>query len=210
MFIFLYSQKQKSEMLYKSWKPAGPQRNKDESTMIQSCCWSRPSTKDVKRRQTTRFLLHPWAGLPLWTTLEIESLCGSQLWVGPPGVVLLGVGLALTLTLLFPNVILLLVFIVVLLCSLPREHLTLHRDVHAAFLGHQEVFDLPGHAAVPQHENDPVGTHHEPTGERNKKKDVTKHGSALQQTANRFLYSSHLKVSYHTTTSETEVKTFKL
>lgn len=70
--------------------------------------------------------------------------------------------LSLALAFLFPSdVILLLVFSVILLSSLPWEHLTLHGDVHAAFLGYQEVFDLPGHTAISQHENDPVGSHHE-------------------------------------------------
>lgn len=60
--------------------------------------------------------------------------------------------------------ILLLVFGIVLLARLPREHLSLHRDVHAAILGHEEVFDLPGQTAVPQHEDHPVRAHHEPAG----------------------------------------------
>lgn len=92
---------------------------------------------------------------------------------------------SLALAFLFPgDVILLLVFSIVLLSSLPWEHLTLHCDVHAAVLGHQEVLDLPGHTAISQHENDPVGTHHEST-EREKKETntVTVHSSALQQTA---------------------------
>lgn len=46
---------------------------------------------------------------------------------------------------------------------------------------------------------------------KKKKKDVTEHGSALQQTVFCTLYSPHLKASYHTTyvnatTSETEVQ----
>lgn len=101
--------------------------------------------------------------------------------------VALRVTLFLALAFLFPsNVILLLVFSIILLGSLSREHLTLHCDIRAAFLGHQEVFDLPGHAAVPQHENDPVGTHHEST--EGKKKQIMSLCIAL-------LHSRPLKLS---------------
>lgn len=81
-----------------------------------------------------------------------------------PSTVPLWLSLALAFAFLFPaGVILLLVFSLILLRSLAREHLALHRHIHAALLGHQEVLDLPGHAAISQHENDPVGTHHEST-----------------------------------------------
>ncbi len=74
---------------------------------------------------------------------------------------LLAVRLLLAL-LLGVDCIRLLVFGVVLVSSLPGEHLSLHGDVHAAFLGHEEVFDLPGKTAVPQHEDHSVGAHHKP------------------------------------------------
>lgn len=56
------------------------------------------------------------------------------------------------------------IFVVVLLGCPPREHLPFHRDVHATLLGHKEIFHLPGHAAVAQHEDDPVGAHDKPGG----------------------------------------------
>lgn len=74
------------------------------------------------------------------------------------------VRLSLALAFLFPDSVLLFVFSIILLGSLAWEHLALHCDIHTALLGHQEVFDLPGHAAISQHENNPVGTHHESTG----------------------------------------------
>ncbi len=62
------------------------------------------------------------------------------------------------------NFVLLLRFSAVLLGSLTGKHLPFHSDVHAAFLGHKEIFDLPGHTAVPQHEDHPVGAYDEPAG----------------------------------------------
>lgn len=95
---------------------------------------------------------------------------------------------SLALAFLFPSdVILLLVFSIILLSSLPWEHLTLHCDIQAAFLGHQEVFDLPGRAAVSQHEDDPVGTHHESTEwEKEETNIVSMRSSASQQTTKAF------------------------
>lgn len=92
----------------------------------------------------------------------------SQLLFQMAGAVSLQVGLLalrlLLALLLSVHFIGLLVFAVVLFARLPGEHLSLHGDVCAALLGDQEVFHLPGVAAVPQHEDHPVGAHHEPAG----------------------------------------------
>lgn len=100
----------------------------------------------------------------LWLSLCIIP---SQLLFQAAGTVPLQVGLlafSLPLALLLGIDLILLLVFDVLLGSLPGEHLSLHCDVHAAFLGHKEIFDLPGHTAIPQHEDDPVGAHHEPAG----------------------------------------------
>lgn len=93
--------------------------------------------------------------VPSELTLKVAGTVPFDVWLP-------AVSLLILCALLGVDVILLLLFCVILLGAFPREHLSLHGDVRTVFLGYEEVFDLPGQTAIPQHEDHPVGAHNEP------------------------------------------------